>query len=400
MDTTMAQTADQQSTVPPALYVALELSKDTWKLGITLDRVSSPRIRDVEARNLDAIKAEIAAAKSRFGLPEDAPVKTCYEAGRDGFWIHRFLTAQGIENIIIDPASIEVDRRARKVKTDRVDAQKLAVLLARHSDGEKVLRVVRVPPIDSEDERVLPRDLKSLKRRREQTSNRIQASLFQHGVDLNPRKGNFKDKDFLKQLKAARQWDGRPLPTGCLRSVKRDWQQYALFTKQIKELEQRQRKILRDARAEPEKATAAACKAARLSQLRGVGDVGSYVLGTEFFGWRDFKNRGQVGALAGLTGTPFQSGGLDRDQGISKSGNPRVRTLMVELSWLWLRWQPESRTTKWYHEHVGKGGSRAKRKAIVAVARKLLVEFWHFVEHGVVPTGAVLKTPSANRSDA
>lgn len=265
MDTTMAQTADQQSTVPPALYVALELSKDTWKLGITLDRVSSPRIRDVEARNLDAIKAEIAAAKSRFGLPEDAPVKTCYEAGRDGFWIHRFLTAQGIENIIIDPASIEVDRRARKVKTDRVDAQKLAVLLARHSDGEKVLRVVRVPPIDSEDERVLPRDLKSLKRRREQTSNRIQASLFQHGVDLNPRKGNFKDKDFLKQLKAARQWDGRPLPTGCLRSVKRDWQQYALFTKQIKELEQRQRKILRDARAEPEKATSAVTSWARNS---------------------------------------------------------------------------------------------------------------------------------------
>lgn len=396
----MAQTAAQDSTSIPVLYVALELSKETWKLGMSLDRVSKARICDVRARDLDGFLAEIKAAKSRFRLPEDALVKTCYEAGRDGFWIHRFLLAHGIENVVIDPASIEVSRKKRNAKTDKIDAQKLVELLARHSEGERALRVVRVPPIEAADERILPRDLKSLKKRREQASNKIQASLFEHGVDLNPRQGSFKGKDFLKALKEARQWDGKRLPAECLRSVKRSWQLYSLLTKQIKELEQRQRQILREARAEPEKATAAARKAATLSQLRGVGDIGSYVLTTEFFGWRDFDNRSQVGALAGLTGTPFQSGGTDRDQGISKSGNPRVRTLMVELGWLWLRWQPDSRTTKWYHEHVGKGGSRAKRKAIVAVARKLLVEFWHFVEHGVVPTGAVLKTTNAEGNPA
>jgi len=230
-----------------------------------------------------------------------------------------------------------------------------------------------------------------LKRKRTQASNQIRASLFLHGVDLDPRRGNFAKKDFLKQLKLARQWDGTPLPAELRRTVRMQWEQYALATRQIKGLEQRQRQLLREARKGSAQATPAMCKAAVLSQLLGIGDIGSYTLATEFFGWREFKNRGEVGALAGLTGTPFQSGDSGRDQGISKTGNPRVRTLMVELAWLWLRWQPESRTTRWYHEHVGKGGSRTKRKAIVAVARKLLVELWHWVEHGVVPEGAVMK---------
>ncbi|RKZ06911.1 hypothetical protein DRQ32_10625 [bacterium] len=174
-------------------------------------------------------------------------------------------------------------------------------------------------------------------------------------------------------------------------TVRMVWDQYVLVTRQIKDLEQRQRQMLREARVGSPESTIAQRKAARLSQLCGVGDIGGYLLATEFFGWREFKNRGEVGALAGLTGTPFQSGDSSREQGISKAGNPRIRTLMVELAWLWLRWQPESRTTRWFHDHVGKAGSRSKRKAIVAVARKLLVEFWHFVEHDVVPEGAVLK---------
>jgi len=210
-------------------------------------------------------------------------------------------------------------------------------------------------------------------------------------VDLDPRKGCFAKNDFLKELKLARQWDGTQLPKELLITIRMQWEQYALTTRQLKVLEQRQRQALRDASAGSETSTVAMRKAAIMSQLRGIGDIGSYTLTTEFFGWREFDNRGQVGALAGLTGTPFQSGTSGRDQGISKTGNPRVRTLMVELAWLWLRWQPESRTTLWYHDHVGKAGSRAKRKAIVAVARKLLIELWHFVEHGVVPTGAILK---------
>ena len=395
----MARTAQTEiTTQPPALYVALELSKDTWKLGFTTSRTKKARIRDVRARDLPGFLAEIGAAKKRLGLPPDTPVKSCYEAGRDGFWIHRFLEAHGIMNLIIDPASIEVDRRRRRAKTDRIDAQKLAQLLARHGDGEEVLRVVHVPPPDAEDERLLPRQLSTLKRKRTQTTNQIQAKLFQHGLDLDPRRGNFAKQEFLRNLERARQWDGARLQPELLTSVRMLWDQYVLLTRQMKDLEQRQRQMLREARAGSSKSTEAQRTAARLSQLCGVGDIGGYLLATEFFGWRKFNNRGEVGALAGLTGTPFQSGDSARDQGISKAGNPRVRTLMVELAWLWLRWQPESRTTRWFHEHVGKAGSRSKRKAIVAVARKLLVEFWHFVEHDVIPEGAVLKGEHAEES--
>jgi transposase len=388
----MARTTHDDSTSPDRsrLHVALELSLNTWKLALTTSRAGKARIRDVKARDLPGFLAEIQAAKQRLGLAEDTPVVSCYEAGRDGFWIHRFLAANGIENVVIDPASIEVNRRSRRPKTDRLDAQKLVQLLARHHDGEDVLRGVRVPSVEAEDERRLPRRLRTLKRRRVQTTNRIQAALFQHGVDLSPRKLCFHKQRILQEVKRARQWDGTPLPPELLDDVRMFVDQCDLITRQIKKLEQRQREVLRKARQGVPEATPAQQKAATVSRLRGVGDVGAYVLATEFFGWRTFNNRKEVGALAGLTGTPHQSGGPGREQGISKAGNPRVRTLMVELSWLWLRFQPKSRTTLWFHEHVGKAGSRGKRKAIVAVARKLLVELWHFVEHGVVPEGAVL----------
>lgn len=389
----MARTAQHETTTAPTptLYVALELSKDTWKLGITTNRAQKARIRDVKARDLEGFLGEVASAKKRLGLPQDTPVRSCYEAGRDGFWIHRFLEAHGITNLIVDPASIEVNRRSRRAKTDRIDAQKLAQLLARQCDGEDVLRVVRVPPLEAEDERLLPRQLSMLKQKRTQTSNQIRARLFLHGVDLDPRKGNFANKEFLAELKRARQWDGSRLQPELRKAVRMLWDQFALLTRQIKTLEQRQRQLLREARAGSATSTSAQRKGAKLSQLCGVGDIGGYTLSVEFFAWREFKNRGEVGALAGLTGTPFQSGDSGRDQGISKAGNPRVRTLMVELAWLWLRWQPDSRTTRWFHDHVGKAGSRSKRKAIVAVARKLLVDLWHFVEHDVIPEGAVLK---------
>jgi len=389
----MARTAQTDATTlaRPTLYVALELSKDTWKLGFTTSRIQKARIRDVKARDLSGFLAEVGAAKERLGLPADTQVKSCYEAGRDGFWIHRFLESNGITNLVIDPASIEVNRRCRQAKTDRIDAQKLVQLLARQGDGEEVLRVVRVPPPAAEDERLLPRQLSMLKSKRTQTTNQIRARLFQHGVDLDPRKGNFAKQEFLERLGRARQWDETHLQPELLSTVRMLWEQYVLLTQQMKDLEQRQRQMLREARSGSSESTSTQRKAARLSQLCGVGDIGGYTLATEFFGWREFNNRGEVGALAGLTGTPFQSGDSNREQGISKAGNPRVRTLMVELAWLWLRWQPESRTTHWFHEHVGKAGSRNKRKAIVAVARKLLVEFWHFVEHGVIPDGAVLK---------
>ena len=387
--------ATQSETTTPSLYLALELSKNTWKLGFATSRAGKVRIRDVPARDLEAFLKEVEFAKRHFELASDACVHSCYEAGRDGFWIHRFLAAEGIHNVIVDPASIEQSRRRRNAKTDRLDVKKLVRLVARHCEGEDVLRVVRVPPLEAEVERLLPRQLVTLKKRRLQITNQIRAELFLHGVDLDPRKGNFAEETFLRELDKARQWDGTPLPQGVVYMVKLHWEQYRLIEGQIKDLSQRQREVLRKARRRDPRATPAQLKAARLTELRGIGDVGAYVLATEFFGWRTFNNRKEVGSLAGLTGTPFQSGDSGRDQGISKAGNPRVRRLMVELAWLWLRLQPHSRTSRWFREHVGKAGSRGKRKAIVAVARKLLIELWHFVEHGVIPDGAVLKADVA-----
>lgn len=384
--------ATQQNPTTPALYVALELSKDNWKLALTTGRARRPRIRDVPARNQAAFLAEVEGAKRHFGLSADAPVFSCYEAGRDGFWIHRFLAAHGIENIVVDPASIEVSRRKRKVKTDRVDAVKLAKLLARHHEGEDVVSVVHVPPLEIEEERLLPRQLKSLKDQRTRITNQIRAELFLHGVELNPREGSFAKRDFLTALEKARQWDGTPLPEGVIFMVRLHWEQYALIESQIKDLSQRQREALRRAREGSESVTHAQEVAARLTELKGVGDVGAYVLSLEFFCWREFKNRKQIGALAGLTGTPYQSGAMDKDQGISKAGNKRVRTLAIELAWLWLRYQPDSELTRWFHSYVGQSKSRVKRKAITALARKLLIAFWHYLEHGVVPQGACLKS--------
>ena len=396
----MARTAADESTseLRPRLFVALELSKDTWKLAFTTSRVGKAQIRDVAARNQRAFMEEVRAAKERNGLEAGAAVVSCYEAGRDGFWIHRFLEANGITNLVVDPASIEVDRRSRRAKTDRIDAQKLVRLLARHGDGEDVLRVVCVPSVVAEDERLLPRQLLTLKRTRVRIGNQIRAALFLHGVDIDPRKGKFADEEFLTKLEEARQWDGSPLPPELVSSVRMHWEVFALVTRQIKSLEQRQRQVLRKARAAGPESPETHRKAAKLTQLRGIGDVGAMILVTEFFGWREFNNRKEVAALAGLTGTPHQSGSSDKDQGISKAGNPRIRRLMVELAWLWLRWQPDSRTTRWFHEHVGKGGSRSKRKAIVAVARRLLVELWHLAEHDVIPEGAVLKGEASRGS--
>ena len=387
-------TRSDTTTPARALYVALELSKNTWKLGFAVSRVGKTRIRDVKARDLDAFLREVEEARRHFRLAAGTPTLSCYEAGRDGFWIHRWLTAEGLANVIVDPASIEVSRRKRNAKTDRLDVQKLVRLLARHHEGEDTLRVVRVPPLEAEAERLLPRQLRALKKKRTQWTNRIRAQLFMHGVDLDPRTG-FRKQLFLRDLEKAQQWDGAPLPAGLVYMVKLDWEQFSLVERQIRDLEQRQRRALKKARESPAEVTSAQRKAALMTRLCGIGDVSSYLLTTEFFGWREFKNRKELGALAGLTGTPFQSGDSARDQGISKAGNARVRALMVELAWLWLRLQPESRTTLWFHAHVGKSGSRGKRKAIVAVARKLLVELWHFVEHGVVPKGARLKPVQA-----
>ncbi len=374
-------------TTPVALHVALELSKKTWKCAFALDRIQKPRIWDVPAGDLDKLLEAVQGARRALGVPESAPVRSCYEAGRDGFWIDRALKHHGIENVIFEAASIEVSRRKRNVKTDRVDATKLVRLLVRHHEGESVVKIVRVPPVEAEDERRFPRLLKRLKNERTALVNAIRGALFVHGIDLSPRL-----KSFRKELEGARQWNGQPLPVGSLEEIRLHTDRLKLLETQIKNLENRQSALLKAAANGSEDSSPAQRMAAGLYQLKGVGETGAYVLATEFFAWRKFENRKQLGSLAGLVGVPFCSGGMNRDQGISKAGNARVRALLIQQSWGWLRLQPDSALSLWFHEHVGKSGSRSKRKAIVALARKLLISLWHFVEHGVIPTGATFKS--------
>lgn len=363
-----------------ALYVALELSKKSWKLAFSDGSARRPRVVTVPARDWDRFEQEIEKAKKRFGLGGEAPVRSCYEAGRDGFWIHRTLLHRGIENIVVDPASIEVDRRKRRAKTDRLDALKLVAQLIRHHRGERVWSVVRVPDVSDEDARHLHRDLDVLKAERRAHRMRIQSLLFTHGIDLKV------GRKFLGALPGLRQWDGQPLPASLQARLVREHQRLQAVQEQIRELEKERKALLATS------GTKSAEQAKLMAQLCGIGPTSSWVFAMELFGWRQFRNRRQVAAAVGLTPTPYQSGDSPREQGISKAGNPRVRTMMIEIAWSWLRFQPDSKLSKWFWERFGKGSARQRRVGIVALARRLLIDLWRLVEFGVVPDGARLKT--------
>jgi transposase len=301
---------------------------------------------------------------------------SCYEAGRDGFWLHRWLLTQGIVNLVVDPASIEVERRRRKRKTDRIDLLKLLNRLVRHAWGEKVWRVVHVPSEQDEDGRRLHRERGRLVCERGQHLARIRALLATQG--LCPGKVD------AALFEHSRRWDGARLPEQLRRELGREFERLKLIQAQIKAVEAEVTKAA-------DEATPAAEAVRQLRRLKAIGMVGAQILGHEFFGWRKFTNGRQVGALAGLTGTPHQSGSMDHEQGISKAGNHRIRGVMCELAWLWLRYQPDSALSQWYLRRFGTGPSRLRRIGIVALARKLLVALWRFVDQGVVPEGAALR---------
>jgi transposase len=323
---------------------------------------------------------EVAQAKRRFGLPETAPVLSCYEAGREGFWLHRFLEAQGITNHVVDSSSIEINRRKRRAKSDALDVRKLLSMLMRYAHGERdVWRVVRVPSVEAEDQRHLHRDLETLKQERASTTPRIKGLLSSQGVRLTS------VNKLPEQLEALRLWDGSPLPSGLRRRVLRVYAHHQFLSEQIAALEAERRALLQSAQE------ASIAKVRQLMQLRGLGINGAWLLVMEFFGWRELKTRREVGGLAGFTPTPYHSGESAREQGITKSGNRHVRWMTMELAWSWVRYQPESARSSWLRERFGGGGKRLRRIGIVAVARKLLIALWRFLETGVLPEGAVLK---------
>lgn len=371
---------EQGNTIEATLFMSFELSEKNWKLGFTTGPGQKPRERTVTARDQRRVLDEIASAKRRFGLLETAPVVSCYEAGREGFWLHRFLEAHGITNHVVDSSAIEVSRRQRRAKSDGLDVRKLLSMLMRYEQGEqKVWQVVNVPSVEAEDQRHLHRDLETLKRERGSTTTRIKGLLSSQGIQVTSL------THLPEQLDALRLWDGSPIPPGLRQRVLRVYAHHQFLSEQIAEVEAERRALLKTS------TDASIDKIRQLMLLKGIGINGSWLLVMEFFGWREFKNRREVGGLAGFTPTPYQSGESAREQGISKSGNRHVRWMTTELAWSWLRFQPDSALSVWFRERFGSGGKRLRRIGIVAVARKLLIALWRFLETGALPEGAVLK---------
>jgi transposase len=360
------------------LYLALELGWNSWKLAFTTGLGQSPRLRTIPARDLTALAGEIAKAKARFGLPAATPVTTCYEAGRDGFWLQRSLNSCGIACVVVDSASIEVNRRRRRAKSDRLDAAKLVTMLIRwHLGDSRVWSTVRIPTPEAEDLRQAHRELIELKAERTAHSNRIKGLLAGLGLSI------VVDAELPERLERLRQLDGSRVPPRTSERILREFDRWKLVDRQVRDLDNRRVREVRQPGEPPVE------KVRRLMRLRGIGSNGAWILVHEFFGWRAFKSRREVGALAGLVPTPYSSGDSEREPGISKAGNRRVRWLMIELAWLWLRYQPDSALSRWYQGRFGGGNSRQRRIGIVALARKLLIALWRYVEFGEVPEGAV-----------
>ena len=334
----------------------------------------------VPAGEWKLLLAEIESAKRRFDLSRDARCSVCMEAGRDGFWLARCLEDAGVQALVVDPASIELNRRARRKKTDRLDARKLLAKLYQYLSGDRgVWSVVRIPSADAEDGRMLHREHERLSKERTRHLNRISSLLCTQGLKVTGY------KQFPEQLEMMRLWDGSPLRPALKAELLREYERLQFVKKQLREVSAELRRELKEGSTDTHE------KTRMLYAILGVGVLGSRVLSTEFYGWREFKNRKQVGALAGLTGSPFSSGDTDMEQGISKAGNRRVKWIAIQLAWSWLRFQPESRLSKWFEERFGPGTKRLRRVGIVALARKLLVELWRYVELGIVPDGAVFK---------
>jgi transposase len=365
------------------IFVTIELSQKTWLVTLhspDRDRISRHKLEGGDHCGLLVLLESIRArAADRLG---SAPkVVSCYEAGYDGFWLHRRLMAAGITNLVFDPASIAVEQRSRRAKTDRIDGELLLRTLMAHLRGEpRVVRIVRVPSVEQEDARRASRERDRLVKEQTGHTNRIKALLRLAGMAVGyPRRGNW-----LNWLAQQRDWQGQPLSPHLLAEVTREHTRLMLVREQLAALEQAQ---AAQASAVP---AATAERRDLLQRLKALGPAFSTTLTNEVF-YKDFRNRRQVGAYSGLTPSPWRSGGIDREQGISKAGNPRARLKAIELAWLWLRHQPESELSRWFRTRTANAGKRARRIAIVALARKLIVALWRYLTTGLVPAGATMK---------
>ncbi len=374
-------TCNFEYTLERVLYMAIELDNNRWKLGFTIGFGQRPRERNVAARDTTGLEEEIQSAKRRFNLPENCRVLSCYEAGREGFWLHRFLLHAQIENLVVDAASMEIRRKRRRPKTDRIDLEKMLRMLIRyHAGDEKVWSVVRVPSVGAEDRRQLHRDRWALTGERNRHINRIKGLLATQGISLSV------NGDLPKELNLVRKWNGSPLPPGLKARLLQEYARLQLVEQQMKVIEQEQRQALR----RPDHPSVTMARA--LMRLKSIHINTAWPLAMELFSWRQFQNSREIGALVGLDPVPHQSGETSRDKGMSKCGNARLRSLAVEFAWQWLIHQPDSELSHWYEKRFGKGSRRVRKIGIVALARKLLIALWRYLETGEIPKGAALKT--------
>ena len=365
------------------IFVAIELSQKSWLVTLhspDLDRISRHKLEGGDHAGLLALVEKVRSrAEQKLGSP--LRVASCYEAGYDGFWLHRLLLAARIMNFVFDAASIPVEQRGRRAKTDRIDGELLLRTLMAHLRGEpRVVRIVKVPTVEQEDARRASRERERLVKEQTAHTNRIKALLRLPGMAVGyPRR-----RDWLQWLAQQRDWQGQPLSPHLLAEVTREHARLMLVRQQLAALEQ------------AEAAQASAVPAAmverrdQLQRLKALGPSFATTLTNELF-YKDFDNRRQVAAYCGLPPSPWRSGSIDREQGISKAGNPRARVKAIELAWLWLRHQPESELSRWFRRRTADAGKRARRIAIVALARKLIVALWRYLTTGLVPAGATMK---------
>ena len=365
----------------PTLYVAFELGKKDWKLAMTSGFGVKPWLQTVASGDLRAVERALARGRARFGLPPSAVGMSCYEAGRDGFWIHRALTQLGLRNRVVDSSSIEVNRRARRTKTDRMDALKLVTMLVRVCCGEQqVWHEVRVPSVDDEAARHVSRERTALTKEQTRLSNQIAGWLATWGCPVSTRTRQAAD-----WWTRARDWNDAPLPAAVQARIARADERLTIVATQIAALEAQQEATVQAADGDS--------ALGRLVQLKGVATTSASVLLDEGLVWRAFRNRREIGGLLGFAPAKYDSGDSDHDQGISRAGNAHLQAISIQLAWNWVRWQPSSALTCWYREHFGPR-RRARRIGIVAVARKLLIALWRYATTGVVPTGAMFNSGS------
>jgi transposase len=377
--TVATPTADYCGTI----FVAIELSQKSWLVTLhspDRDRISRHKLEGGDHAGLLAL-IEKTRSRAEQKLGGSLRVASCYEAGYDGFWLHRLLLAAGIMNLVFDAASIPVEQRGRRAKTDRIDGELLLRTLMAHLRGEpRVVRIVRVPSVEQEDARRASRERERLVKEQTAHTNRIKALLRLQGMAVGyPRR-----RDWLNWLAKQRDWQGQPVSPHLLAEVTREQVRLLLVREQLAALERAQ---ATQACPVPQ---AMVERRDQLQRLKALGPSFATTLTSELF-YKDFDNRRQVAAYCGLPPSPWRSGGIDREQGISKAGNPRAHVKAIELAWLWLRHQPESELSRWFNTRTANAGTRARRIAIVALARKLMVALWRYLTTGLVPAGATMK---------